>query len=342
MNHIGSDLIPRDSLQISSVDFADLSPEHITSLRFCVGQFRINQNRMLEGYFACAGLLLQIKEIVGDQFTKFAQTELGLPLRTIQRYMKVNQAALSHFSEDGQINVKEVSMFTQSALLLLSPETDDEIIFEIKALLNQGEKINEATVQKIIARRDADLEAQIVAAQAETAFANKELKTVTDRSEILSARLQNQLSKQEEQVRRLTEQRAALEEEIQVIRAQETVVTEKEVEVVPAGFKSALEATEAAQKQLALAVEKKDKIEAEIVAAEKKRTSILEDVSVIETGNEEVLKIKSQIDEIILKYPTALLRAVSDASPSAKTALESAADALIFLGNQLRGALLAA
>lgn len=344
MPPIGTDLSLSNSRQITCVDFADLSSEHLTALQFCVGQFRLNQHRMLETYFASAQLLFQIKEIVGgDRFMEFATTELGLKPRTIQRYMRMDKTLLQHFSENGQINVKEASMFTQRALLLLSPETDEEIISEIKALVNQGEIINESTVRRIIDRHDADLEAQVVSAQAETEFANTELKKVTERSELLAARLQNQLNKQDEQVRRLTEQRSALEEEIEVLKKQETVVTEKtvEVEVVPAGFKSAQEATEAAQKQLALAIEKKDRVDAEILEAEGKRTSILENVSVIEAGNEEFLKIKSQIDGILLKYPAALLRAVSNSSPTAKTALENAADAMILLGNQLRSAVLA-
>lgn len=320
-------------------DLADLSDQQIASLSVCVTQFRLSQQRLGHELFALASTLVRMKDILGSRFGKFVEDELNISVRTANRYLHIHTVLQTHFSSNGLINVAQASQLTQNALRLLSPDTPEDVIGEIRELADKGgKKIDEATIRQILESRERDLEAALASAQAEQLATVEELKKARSQSELHQARMQNELDKSEELLRRAALQRDALEAEIEELQKKATIVTEKEVikEVPPAGYSSAIDAVNAANQMLVEAQTKKKKLEDEIAAANRRHEELKAQVAELEAGEAEFLKLKGMLEDVLVKYPLARLKAMTAIDSNIKNVMHGIGQTMAELGQQLQ------
>lgn len=296
--------------------------------------------RRVENEFVFMAIKLgQMQEIVGDQFYDYVQRELGLPKYQVQRMLTSYKALTTHLSDDaGRIDMAMGGRFTQGALRMFAPVTDSNVVEEVRKLASAGEKINEAVILRVVAAHETDQEARITLLESEADRAKKDLDKVREQSELDKLRLQSQIAASSEQMRKMTEQRLAVEEEIAKLRKQETVVTEKAVPTVPAAYTS----IEAAIADATLKLEKAQQRERDVTRATEllvaKQVELQASVTELQTSTAEFEEIKSLADRFLLQYPQAKIKVIANANASQRAAVAGLAEAMIEFGTQLRNA----
>lgn len=320
----------------SGLDLSDLSNEQRTQLTVCVAQMRLSLQRIGNEMLLMSQHLSTMNEILGSRFNRFVAEELGLSEKTSRRLLHAHTVLKSKFSdEDGRINGAFATHLTQNALQLLGPDTDDTVIAEIRERVVDGERLGAAEVREIIASREKDLELQLQAAQAEVDSVSKKAAKAAEQSELEIARIRSQVDGLNEHNRRLQEQNQAMEEEVDRLQSQSIQVNEKEVEVPPKGYTSVQEAIESANNELKAAQERKQQVEAELASSQQKLVEFNTRIADSQAGMDHFIRLKEQIDAIALQFPPALVRKIS-ADENIKAAINTLADAMVAMGNQLK------
>lgn len=324
------------SLSQTAIDLSDISFDQMSELRLCVAEYRLSVNRVMNEYFHLTQQVVKMQELLGTRFYPFVQAELGISDRTARRYLHINKVLQAHFSTDGRINVAQVQQISRSAFQLLSPETDDDVINEIRSLADQGVKVDESAVRRIIESREKELEAELASVSAEKEILEKELNVTRESSEVQVARAKNEAERTAAKLDRAEQLRAALEEEIKELQSKATIVNEVPKEVLPAGYTTAIEATNAANQLLAEAQQKRKDVEAEIADLKNKSSEIQRNIAEIQGGADEFLKLKEQLDAIIAKYPQARMEAMSSIDPAIKKLMKGIGEAMMQFGKELQ------
>lgn len=314
-----------------------LDNDKLVALSLAVAEFREIENRIANDFVTMCTRLSMIKEILGEHFLRFAQDELGLKLRTIQRYLNLHQVMSTHLSNGGRIDIGEARQFTQGALALLAPVTDDDVISEIRTLAQGGNKITEETIKQVIASRDVDYEARLKLAASETELAIKKMHEAQQKLELETARHSSSMVKQEELTRRSKEHVAALEADLERLRKQETVVSEKvvEKEVIPAGYATLAEAIDAATSNLNKAKLEAQAAEREAAEAKIKADALKSGLQAAVLDTQDFGRVKTLLDEVMAALPRAQIQALSGSNPDLKKAFHETGAALVFFGNTL-------
>ncbi|MCU6502023.1 hypothetical protein LPN04_29945 [Rugamonas sp. A1-17] len=296
--------------------------------------------RRVENEFVFMAIKLgQMQEIVGDQFYGYVQSELGLQKYQVQRMLTSYKALATHLSDDaGRIDLALGGRFTQGALRMFAPVTDGNVVEEVRKLAAAGEKINEAVILRVVAAHETDQEARIALLESEADRARKDLDKVRDQSEVEKLRLQSQIAASTEQMRKMAEQRLAVEEELATLRKQETVVTEKEVPKVPAGYTT----IESAIADATLKLEQAQQRERDVARATEllvaQQVALQANVTELQTSTAEFEEIKSLADRFLLQYPQAKIKMIVNANSAQRAAVAGLADVMIEFGTQLRNA----
>lgn len=312
----------------SGIDLSEFSHQQVMEIQLYVGQFRMSQQRLGKELLYMTQQLVWLQEILKEKFQQFAYIELKIQPRTLRRYLSVNKVLRAKFMTDGEINYVQASQFTQNALVLLSPETDEEVMTELRAMADKGVKIDEQAVRKLLESQNQDYEARLASTQAEADAAIKELEAIKTQRELEVARLERKLSSNEELLRRAAENKAALEEENAKLQKSTTTVEIQEVEVVPAGYKSTMEAVNEAKRALADA-------NAQVEQLKKRSEEIKASIAELECGADEVMKLKSQVDTLLTKYPVSRLKALSSADGNIQALIAGLGHSMIEMGRQL-------
>lgn len=324
-----------------TADLSHLNEEQMIEVRILVSEIRASQDRIGRELYLLTEKMNDLSKLLGDGFVDFVESELGISQRTARRYLQVHSVLKAHFSDsNGRTSASEARHITQGALVLLANEPGDEVIAEIRAIAKSGEEVNEATVKRLIESREAELEARVAAAEAEVALAVRSAQKSSERAELEIARVKGQAENSQEMVRRLTEQRDALEEEVSRLQQQETQVVEKtiEKEVVPKGFATIEEALETTQKDLQTKTGELARVDADLKESQEKLAEMRANLAVAQAGKEDFLKMKQDVEALMLKFPVAMLKSMSGSDTNIKTSINALGEAMVAMGNLLKGA----
>ena len=222
----------------------------------------------------------------------------------------------------------------------MTDEPAAEVIAEIRQIAQSGHRVDEMTVKRLIEERDGDAEARASIAETRVRELEEAAKAAANQSELEQARLKLQLAKTEEGLRRISDQRTALEEEVEQLRMQETQVVEKivEKEVPPKGFVSVTEATEAAEQKLNEKIKELEQAEADLRDGQAKIAALRDNVAAASAGAEEFGRLKEQVDAIMLKFPIAMLKTTSGSDPQIKSSIHALGEAMVAMGKLLKDA----
>jgi len=256
----------------------------------------------------------------------------------ISRYMHINMVLKTHFVVDGRVNLDEANAFTQRALALLSPTTDNEVVDQLRELAAQGKGIDHNVVLEVMNKSEADAVAQLASAQADLAAKTRELVNMQQQREIERARNMREGESQAELLRRGDQRRKDLEEEIANLRAQPTEVRFEPKEVVPEGFASVSEAVAAKTRELEKLSAKRNEVAADVEALSQQQKNLHEAVQEVAAGAAEFLAMKEQADKLIAQFPIALLKSLSDKNPDVSAAIASLGSTFVLFGQQLNKA----
>lgn len=319
----------------TSVDLSEFNNEKLLSLSLYLTTFKQSQKRLADEIFISSQQMFLMEQLLGSKIFQFAEEEFGLKHRTVRRYLHTYNMLASHITTDGRIAVDEARQFTRSALLLLSTDTAEEVILEIRNIAQSGTIVNEATVKRLLDEQSGDFESKMSASQAEISANKKNLASLNEKLELSQARLNTVQSNSAEKERRLSLQVEELEAEINKLKEGEIQVVNKEVEVVPSGFKSIQEAITSEnikhheiQKKIAEFIEEKKTLEQEL-------TLIRDSFKVLQVSSEDVAKFRSEIESAFLKMPYSRLLALSQADVGIASMLKEVGNDLISRGQQL-------
>lgn len=318
----------------SAIDLSDLSNEQASAVRTLVGESRLLQRRIGYDQAHLAVRLSKLYDIVGKQrFAPFVQAELDISERTARRYLHVSRVIDAHFRDNqGRLELERVRKVNLKAFGLLSADTDDTVIADIKEIADNGGKVDEEAVKQILSARDVDYEARIASVEANAEAAKTALQSAREQHEAEMFRMSRQMETNSELLRRATAQLEALQEEHDAIKAkpivEERIVTK---EVVPQEYTDVVEAVSAEQRKLSEIQSKRAHTEQQIAELERQRQQLAES----QAGAEEILKLREQIESIMLKYPIARMHAITATDQSNKALVESLGTTMIDLGKQL-------
>ncbi|WP_194725533.1 hypothetical protein [Noviherbaspirillum malthae] len=323
------------------VDLSHLSQEQMTTLRILVAEIRTAQDRIGRELYLLTERLQLVYEMLGDCFAAFVESELGISRRAGRRYLQVHSVLKAHFTDaNGRNDWSETRHITQGALLLLANEPADEVIAEIRAIAQNGQEVNEATVKRLIESREAELEARVAAAEAEVELAVRTAQKAGERAELELARVKGQVENSQELCRRLTEQRDSLEEEVNRLQKQETQVVERtvEVEVLPKGYSTVTEAIQSAEQALQAKTGELERVDADLKESQRKMAEMRANLTAAQAGSEDFLQMKKEVEALMLKFPLAMLKSMSDSDKNIKSSINALGDAMVAMGNLLKGA----
>lgn len=324
----------------SETDLSDLSSEQTLRLTMCVTEYRSAGKRLVGELFAMTSQLAEMQEILGSRFRAFVSSELGLNQRTVSRYLHMNKVLKCHFVQGETFKLEEANAFTQRALALLSPETEDGVMDELKELAQGGNKIDQNVVLEILAKHEGEGAAKLAGAQAELTSVTRELHSVRQQREVDQARAQRELTNQAEMLRRADERSRLLQEEIETLQKQSTQVQyeDRQVEVVPEGFTTIQEAITQRQGELKRLTQERGAIATEINDLEQRKSELEQALNQIQLGSEEFLGMKQSVDALINKFPLALLKGMSDSDKAVKAAIATLGQTMVLFGQQLTNA----
>ncbi|UTY55887.1 hypothetical protein [Massilia sp. erpn] len=332
---------PGDDEAPVPLDLADVSEENRAVLNTCVAEYRSAGRRVVSELLTMTEQLVKMREILGDRhFYPFVRNELGLKKRTITRYLHLNKVLQQHFAVEGKVPLAVTNSISQRALLLLSPETDAAVIQEVKAVIDDGGKIDSRAVEQILAEREAAHAAQLAGAQAEAQSAARALERQRDQHVLELARAQRELGSQTELLRRAEETSQILEQENDTLRRQATEVRyeEKKVEVIPAGFTSLQEAIDAKRGEINALASEQDGIAGNIAALKEKRRVLEQQLAPLSDGVDDFLALKGQIEALITRFPLGLLKELGVGDKTVKLALAGLGQTMKLFGEQLSAA----
>lgn len=328
------------ALQHFSADSAtlhlnDLSSDSLIRLRMAVAEFHSAGRRLIGELYVMTVKLCEMQEILGGRFRAFAKSELNLEPRTVSRYMHINKVLTTHFMVDGKVNLTEANAFTQSALALLSPATDTQVVDALRELASQGKSIDHHIVLEVINQNEEEAVAKLASTQADLTAITRELESVRQAREIERARSQRELASQAEMLRRGEERAKDLEGEIKKLRSQETEVRFQEKEVIPPGYASVEAAIAAKTNELDLLASQRDEASREVQALADRQKQLQAAVEQTNAGAAQFLAMKEQADALIAQFPIALLKSLSESDPTVKAAISTLGQTMALLGQQL-------
>lgn len=321
----------------SGIDLSHLSAQEQMALQACVIQYRGGMQRVASEMYFVAEQVYQMKEILGDLFDKFALEELGVSERTARRYLQYRKVLAAHFADErGRINVANAMHLTGGAVALLTGDTDQEVIDEIRRLTGEGKTVDATTVKEIL-QAQSELRAQLASAEADADLARRQKEDLAEKRALDEARYRNEIERAQENLRRVTQQRDTLEEELQQAQSKSTAVDVKEVpvEVVPAGFATVEDAIADANKRLQALHEEEVKAKAALEDALKQSAQAREEAAAAIEGTRELTALRDQLESVLAKYPRALRAKIAAANDDAKQTLTALGKAMIRFGEEL-------
>jgi hypothetical protein len=319
----------------AALDLSDLSSDSMLRLRMSVSEFRSSGRRLIGELYVMTTQLCVMRDILGDRFRAFAQSELDLEPRMVSRYMHINKVLNAHFTVDGRVNLDEANMFTQQALALLSPATDTDVVESLRNMASQGVSINPKLVLEVMSQAEEDAVTKLASTQADLTAMTRELESMRQAREVERAKSQRELASQAEMLRRGEQRSKDLEDEIRKLQAQETQVKFETKEVVPPGFTSIEEAIAAKTKELATLASQREAATAEVRELADRQKKLQEAVEQTNAGTVQFLAMKEHADTLIAQFPIALLKSMSESDPAVKAAISTLGQTMVLFGQQL-------
>ena len=312
-----------------------LSSEDVMRLSMCVSEFRSAGRRLIGELYVMTQQLCVMREILGDDFRAFVQSELDLGNRMISRYMHINLVLKTHFTVNGQVDLTEANAFTQRALALLSPSTDSHVVDELREIAAQGKTIDEKVVIEAMHRAEADAVAQLASAQADLTTKTRQLEDLQQQREVERSRTQREVESQAEMLRRAEQRRVDLEDQIQRLRLQATEVRFETKEVVPEGFASVEDAIAEKNRELTMLLEKRQAISDEIESMSDQQKKQQDALKQTDASSSQFLLMKDQADALIAQFPLPFLRSLSGKDKAVKAAIIALGETFTLFGQQL-------
>lgn len=338
---VGHDLIGEDDIP-STYDLSGVSAEDRNILKTCVTEYNSAARRVVNELVVMTEQLATIQKIIPRRrdFYAFARNELGVGKRTITRYLHLHKVLQQHFAVDGKVPVQVGNSISQRALLLLSPDTDESVILELKSVIDEGGKVQPKDVEFLLAKREAEHAAQLASAQADLQAMSRELDRTRDQAAIELARTQRELSAQTELLRRAETNSLVLEEENTLLRRQATEVRyeTKNVEIVPAGFTSVQEAIEKKEGELNELTTRERSVAENIAALETQKKALEEKLANFRAGIDDFLNMKDTVEALIGKFPLVLVKKMGTGDKTVRAAMTSLGQTMILFGEQLNSA----
>lgn len=319
---------------VVSADFsnytANLPTEQVMQLHVLTAEFKNSQRQIANEIIVSGTKLAQLEEILGDLFFDFAERELGLHRRTITRYLTAAKVVRQHFSTGGKINLKEVSNYTQSALLLLAP-AEDSLIDEVKRLAGTGQPINEKVVKELMAKV-SEQDERVRLAEAEAESARSRLTAAQKEHELVQARQTSVIAQKDERLQRAEELTEAQREELAELRRAETIVQEKLVPTLPQEFSTLQDAVAHESAKLQTMKDAVEKAKREADQVEEHIQEMRSKFAALTQQSADFKAVQQKIDELLRDLPIANMQALSANDPNAKAALSNMGKLLIQLG----------
>jgi hypothetical protein len=323
-------------LTVATMGNLQLDNDKVVELRVCIAEFRAAQRRVANDFVIMSAQLSMMQNIIGEGFMSFARNELQLEPRMVKRYLQLHDIMSKRLATNGRIDLAEAQNFTQTALNLLGPITDTDVIDEIRSLARDGQTVDAVVVNKIIAARNVDYEARLRLAESEAAAATAKLAEERQRRQVEAAQNQNHITRQEEIIRRGQEQAAAFEEDVRRLEKQATVVTTTEIEVAPAEYLTIKEAIESAKSELEQVQTRTQAAQQEAEAAERIAQEQQRCLTAFRTETQDFMRVKSVVEEVMSLAPQAQLQAMASKDPDIKKAIQSMGEALVHFGQTLQ------
>jgi hypothetical protein len=335
------DLVADDDIP-ANYDLTGVSEGDLSVLKTCVTEYNSAARRVVSELVVMTEQLATIQKIIPRRrdFYAFARNELGVGKRTITRYLHLHKVLQQHFAVDGKVPAQIGSAFSQRALLLLSPDTDESVILELKSVIDEGGKVETKDVESLLAKRDAEHRAQLASAQADLQAVSRELGRTRDQAAIELARTQRELSAQTELLRRAESNGRVLEEENTTLRRQATEVRyeTKHVEIIPAGYASVQEAIEKKEGELSELTTRQHSAAENVAALEAQKAALEEKLANFRAGIDEFLAMKDSVEALIGKFPMGMVKEMGAGDKTVKAAMTSLGRTMILFGEQLNSA----
>jgi chromosome segregation ATPase len=335
MHALQTTSFPFQSFPKPSLEGLNLTPEQQGELQFLISEFRSSQNRLANEFVIMSAKLAMMKGILGDKFMPFVEREFQLSARSVKRYLQLHEVMVKRLSTDGRIDVEEVKQFTQGALRMLAPETDEDIINEVRSIAQAGKPVNEEVINQIIAARNTEYEGRLQLAESEAAEAVRKLEAERQRSQIDYAQSKEKMDRLEEINRRAQAQIAALEEDIQTMEKKANQVVEIDKVVPPEGFATIEEAIADAKARLIEAEARQREAEGQAEAAEKIAEGLQQKLTSFHEETRDFIRVKDMVEEVMKSLPQAQLQSLATKDPAVKKALTTMGDALQQFGKSL-------
>ena len=325
----------------SNLDLSDLSLDQQTLLMTTIAQFRQSQSRITYELCLLTTHFWTMKEILGDnRFYRFAEDELGFNKKKTSRLLKMYRVLNTHFSDDkGRFHPSALTNFSQSGLLLLSDDTDDSIIEEVKRLALSG-KVTEAMVRELLEQRTSEDRDSVLALTAEIEHEKRRATALEAAAELADARSRAISENLTERVRHLEEQRDQLDEELVELRERAVEVKNVEVwvEVLPKEYISKEHALAAIEQKIHEADSKRKKIDRDVRNAEAHLAQTQTQLSADHLDSaDNLVKIREAVTDFLQQFPKVLLTKIGTANPAIMVEINLLGDALVAAGNQLKG-----
>lgn len=242
-------LTPYEDLPNYSDFTRDLTKDALTHFHVAISGFEDARRRAGQAYIDMALQLAVMQEILGDNFHKFAKSQLGLSEQRLKQYLALNDFMKTHFSVNGALDYRTLRNIPRRALELMRSTENQIIIDEVKQIVAGGEKISVKEVQEIIERNNTDAEIRIETAERETEATRKEYTAIIDElkrnnnaKELQIAKLGLRLGNLDEHVLKLSDQRDSLQKEILELRNRPPEIVTREVATLPSEYQTLEEA----------------------------------------------------------------------------------------------------
>lgn len=329
-------LLELDTVSDGPVDLSHLSPEKRDRLKMCVGEWHGAAKRLVTELYTMSHQLAEMREILGEQFYSFCEHELGIKRRTVFRYLQVNKVLSVHFMDNGKLTIADHSI-TQRALLLLSPTTDSSVMDEVKTAMNDGKIVDAALLQEMLARHKAESEMRLASAQAESQAALRTMDRKLELTELELARTKRDAESQEEMLRRNRQQAALLDEENRTLRAAATEVRfeKQDVEIVPPGYKSTLDAIQDKQQQLQKLTAEEESLQRSVVVLNERHAQAQAQLDSMLASTANFRELQAAVEALMSRYPIDTLVTLANRERSVKGAYHSLGTTMTLFGAQL-------
>lgn len=330
-------VLDADRVSHVPVDLSSLPAEKLNELNVCVAEWRSAGRRLIRELFTMTQQLATMQEILQDQFYSYVDRELGVQRKTAYRYLHINKVLISHFTNDGQLTLTDSQNITQRALMLLSPTTDSAVMDEVKTALTAGQTVDVPYLQEVISRHEAEHATRLASAQAEAQAAVKALERRLEQTELQLARSQRDADSQAEMLRRNKETAQLLEQENRELRSAATEVRyeEKQVEVIPPGFKSVAEAIEAKELQLSELAQAEQRLKQGVEELNAQRSNAQQELDSLVASTANFRSLQAQLETLIGRYPMDTLVALANRERSIKAAYQALGQTMSLFGEQL-------